>query len=163
MNPTCDMIEFFNKRTNNHICAVNYFAGLLNIAQPKNHDKSKFAEPEFIPYVLFTWYKNKLLRPLPADFLPAWKSAVAHHYANNAHHPEFYKHAEEMPKECIGEMLCDWSAMSYELNTSVFDYFQKTALPKHNFTLPQQNIIADGLAFLEKNKNMKTLNKLWIK
>jgi hypothetical protein len=57
--------EFFEKRTNRHISLVQKYCGNIYeydpkrfdglIEQARNHDDSKYKEPEYSPYVNITW------------------------------------------------------------------------------------------------------------
>jgi hypothetical protein len=76
------------------------------------HDLSKMEEPELTMFDEFTSklkastynseeYKG-FLRDMPA---------LAHHYANNRHHPEHFENGiDGMTVIDIVEMLCDWKA-----------------------------------------------------
>jgi len=64
-----DMKEHFEKRTNYHIDLVNKYLDKIadlnlpeidnNLLKKDSHDKSKFEEPEYTPYLYVNW-KNKL-------------------------------------------------------------------------------------------------------
>lgn len=84
------------------------------------HDQSKLARPEI---EAFTAHSDKLAG---SDYgqaeYEATKKAMAdalqHHYANNRHHPEHFKHGiEDMNLVDIVEMFCDWKAASERHNT----------------------------------------------
>lgn len=69
----------------------------------RDHDDSKFSEPEFEPYAQ-KWFGNK---EKTLEYEEAWK----HHWTNNEHHPEFWL-GEDMPYIYILEMICDWGSFS---------------------------------------------------
>jgi len=77
------------------------------------HDKSKLEDPEVKGFNEHT-AKLKLLEYGSPEYqasLEALKPTLAHHYANNAHHPEhFERGVDDMTLVDIVEMLCDWKA-----------------------------------------------------
>lgn len=79
------------------------------------HDQSKLATPEVEAFTEFT---PKLAgstygSPEYEGFRKAMGPALAHHYANNRHHPEHFKSGvDDMNLVDILEMLCDWKAAS---------------------------------------------------
>jgi len=105
---TDEMIEFFDKRTANHIGLVQKYCQKIDalkmdgledlIKKAEVHDASKLKEPEKTPYVYVTWdYKCKDdgtdFSP-PSNIKDEMSKATKHHVKNNAHHPEFHS-----PKE----------------------------------------------------------------
>lgn len=83
------------------------------------HDQTKLEKPEV---ELFTEYTPKLAGSTYGSneyngFRQALKPALDHHYANNRHHPEHFKHGvDDMNLIDIVEMLCDWKAASERHN-----------------------------------------------
>lgn len=83
------------------------------------HDQSKLERPEV---ELFTEYTPKLAEctynsPEYENFRKAMGPALAHHYANNDHHPEHFKDGiNEMNLVQLVEMFCDWKASSTRHN-----------------------------------------------
>lgn len=79
------------------------------------HDQSKLASPEV---ELFTEYTKALAgstygSPEYEEFRKKMAPALAHHYANNRHHPEHFKSGvNDMNLVDLVEMLCDWKASS---------------------------------------------------
>jgi hypothetical protein len=69
----------------------------------REHDDSKFEEPEFEAYAQHFYGDKKD----SLEFEEAWK----HHWTHNEHHPEFWL-GEDMPYIYILEMLCDWGSFS---------------------------------------------------
>ncbi len=79
----------------------------------REHDQSKLESPEkeifgeFTPELAKTEYGS----PEYKELLEKVKPAIDHHYANNSHHPEYYKGGiNDMNLADIVEMLCDWKA-----------------------------------------------------
>ena len=79
----------------------------------KFHDESKFKDPEkksfdeFIPKLKGSTYGSKEYK----QFLDSMGEALAHHYANNSHHPEHFKNGVDgMTLIDLIEMLADWKA-----------------------------------------------------
>lgn len=85
----------------------------------QKHDQSKLDSPEV---ELFTEYTPKLSAcSYDSDEYKAMKKAMKpaldHHYANNSHHPEYFKNGiEDMNLLDVLEMLCDWKAASERHN-----------------------------------------------
>lgn len=83
------------------------------------HDQSKLQRPEV---ELFTEYTPKLAgstygSPEYEGFRKAMGPALAHHYANNRHHPEHFKNGiNDMNLVDLLEMFCDWKAASERHN-----------------------------------------------
>lgn len=78
------------------------------------HDASKLTEPE---KSAFDRLKALQLSGMDygsqeyRDCLKKEKPAIAHHYAHNSHHPEFWHNGVEgMSLLDVLEMLCDWKA-----------------------------------------------------
>lgn len=83
------------------------------------HDQSKLVSPEvevfaeFTPKLAGSTYGS----PEYEGFRKAMGPALAHHYANNRHHPEHHKKGvEDMNLLDLLEMLCDWKAASERHN-----------------------------------------------
>lgn len=83
------------------------------------HDQSKLERPEV---EMFTEFTSKLATctygsPVYEEFRRAMGPALAHHYANNDHHPEHFKGGvNDMNLFQLVEMLCDWKASSTRHN-----------------------------------------------
>ena len=122
MKPTKEMIEFFDKRTNEHIKRVQKYAIRLAtnydmlgglIKSVNHHDDSKFKDPEYIPYLFITWsYKCKkdgIEFDVPSNIQNKMHQATTNHVLKNPHHPEFWsenrdpinKTNRDKPKEMI--------------------------------------------------------------
>lgn len=98
----------------------------------KEHDKSKFSNEEFEAYRI-KFFKSDEDKDDETDFDNAWK----HHYKHNSHHPEFWvvnldkepkeRKFVEMNKSSFLEMLCDWIAMSFNRNQSLYNWWLNEA------------------------------------
>lgn len=79
----------------------------------ERHDQSKLESPEV---ELFAEYTEKLEActydsPEYKQFLTEMKPALAHHYAHNRHHPEYFAGGLcDMTLLDLVEMICDWKA-----------------------------------------------------
>jgi hypothetical protein len=85
------------------------------LARIDNHDSSKLRIPEkaifdeFTPKLKDSTYGSEEYN----NFLKEMKKALDNHYANNSHHPEFYKNGiNGMDLIDLLEMICDWKAAS---------------------------------------------------
>jgi hypothetical protein len=83
------------------------------------HDQSKLASPEVEAFTEFTpklancTYGSEQYKEFCREMAPA----LAHHYANNRHHPEHYKDGvNDMNLVDLVEMLADWKAASERHN-----------------------------------------------
>lgn len=151
------MENYFMLRTNEHIQRVQKNAQkigeipLIKIA--KKHDLSKFSDDEYIPYIHLTW-KYKLQAEgktyiLPKEIQEKVDNAWIHHKNNNRHHPEFWDSspgktdASVMPDVYIGEMVCDWVAMSQELENSndASNWIEKNVGKRWEFSPYQKDLI----------------------
>lgn len=168
------MREWFDRRTNKHIERVQKYCEKIEkynpekfkglVEQAKDHDKSKFEDPEVNPYVHITWqYKCKedgIEFEAPKDMDDKMNEATNHHVLNNRHHPEFHcgKKADvinrkdrDKPKELIdatkmldldiGEMVADWMSMSEEKNSSPKDWADKNVNIRWKFNDNQKDLI----------------------
>lgn len=89
------------------------------LARGEAHDQSKLDSPEveafteFTPKLAASTYGSAEYE----EFRKAMGSALAHHYANNRHHPEHFKGGiDDMNLIDVLEMLCDWKAASERHN-----------------------------------------------
>jgi len=170
-----EMEEFFNKRTERHINLVrkycdkihNYYPDQFEgiIERGEEHDQSKYADPEVIPYIYITWdYRCKDLGIDPGisdEIHDEMNAASEHHVHNNRHHPEFFCNekstinredrdavpdkiidATEMDDLDIAEMVADWWAMSEEKgDKSPKAWADKNVNKRWKFTKEQKNLI----------------------
>lgn len=125
--PTSEMVEFFERRTREHIDRVRrclaIMASVTEYGQElseraKDHDASKFGPNERTPYVWLTEFHRcrragETFR-YPDGMEEQVREAVRHHVATNRHHPEFHADPNEMTDVDLIEMVCDWTAMSQE-------------------------------------------------
>jgi len=134
--------DFFMTRTHKHIERVQNAAKKIVdkhdeykklLEQVKNHDDSKFQEPEMTPYIELTWAKKDDPK---AKSTKEMNDATLHHIKNNKHHPEYHNKekaninstnrdesiecidASNMDDISVAEMVADWQAMSEELKTN---------------------------------------------
>lgn len=111
-----EMYDWFEERTKNHVKLVRKYCKKIEEHDPdrfkgivergKEHDESKYEDPEYDPYVLITWrYKCKkdgkdfwdgLLSKdeTREDVEEEMLKASEHHVKNNRHHPEFHTDQE---------------------------------------------------------------------
>lgn len=111
---------------------------LLNRAE--QHDQSKLQSPErevfdeYTPLLRASTYGSDEYK----GFLKGMDKALAHHYANNRHHPEHFNNGiQDMNLIDLIEMLCDWKSStmrhadgdvykSIEINQERFGYSDET-------------------------------------
>ena len=116
----------------------------------REHDASKFEEPEFEAYAQ-KWFNNS---GETLEYKEAWK----HHWTNNEHHPEFWL-GEDMPYIYILEMLCDWGSFSIDKGDfrelSDFYYNKAKDDEEKNLSANTKAIIEDILNKLESALELK--------
>lgn len=164
--PTQEMVDWFNERTRRHIALAQKYGAAIAEAFPeysslpdemRDHDASKFTEPEYTPYVFMTWQKKH------SDFKPPdsvnIQATTLHHVVNNSHHPESWSpnpainaqnrdappaeivDATRMPEIAIAEMCADWAAMGEELGNSPLDWAESQIGKRWRFTVEQEALI----------------------
>jgi hypothetical protein len=129
VEPTPEMVAFFERRTNEHIARVRRCLALLAEVtdydeelreRAKVHDASKYGAEERIPYVWLTEYhrcrRNGEPFGYPAGMAEKVKRAITHHVTSNRHHPEFHADPNDMSDFDLIEMVCDWTAMAQEFD-----------------------------------------------
>jgi hypothetical protein len=103
------------------------------------HDNSKLNSPEV---EIFTEYTPKLAKSTYGSdeykgFLKEMQVGLDHHYANNRHHPEYFKNGiNDMNLIDITEMLCDWKAATLRHNNG--DLFTSIELNQKRFKYDDQ-------------------------
>lgn len=111
-----------NYQTMRHIRVVSRLLHLCMedmMRRADAHDRSKLERPEV---ELFTLYTSRLAAttygsPEYEQYRKEMAPALAHHYANNSHHPEHFKNGvNDMTLLDVLEMLCDWKASSLRHN-----------------------------------------------
>jgi hypothetical protein len=127
MQPTPEMLAFYERRTNEHIERVRNCLMVLAqitdhgeelIERARIHDASKFEPEERIPYVWLTEYHRcrRTGQPFayPEGMEERVQQAIRHHVRSNRHHPEFHADPNDMSEVDLIEMVCDWTAMAQE-------------------------------------------------
>ena len=114
--------EATNYQTMRHIERVRNLLSLCVsdlLKRAEAHDQSKLEHPEV---GMFTEFTPKLAKSTYGSseyegFRKAMGPALAHHYANNRHHPEHHKNGiDDMNLIDVLEMLMDWKAASERHN-----------------------------------------------
>lgn len=117
-----DKEKICNSETWKHIHRVNQLINAVItelLKRGEKHDQSKLTSPEV---ELFAEHTDKLSKTTfgSADYEESkklLKPALDHHYANNRHHPEFFKNGvDDMNLIDLIEMLIDWKASSERHN-----------------------------------------------
>lgn len=175
MSDITEMKNWFDYRTGLHIGLVcKYLQEIIDLNLPyldnnileseMVHDKSKFSEPEYTPYLHITW-KYKMQKEgvvyNPPEGIDI-QAATFHHIKVNKHHPEYWDdtvtsecvnpnnrdkpsgnlvNASKMPGEYIACMIADWLAMSEEKNTNVYDWISMNVGKRWHFTFDQKVLI----------------------
>ena len=170
------MKDWFVKRTNKHIKSVQDYCKKIAdydserfgklVDQAKDHDASKFKDPEIEPYIYVTWsYKCKddgVDWEPPEGMDEEMNESTTHHVLNNRHHPEFHAgedsdvinkedrdnpvrdkviDATDMPDLDIGEMVADWMAVSRERGNTPKSWADKNVNIRWKFNDEQKDLI----------------------
>jgi hypothetical protein len=127
IEPTLEMLAFYERRTKEHIERVRRCLALLSqvtdygedlIARARVHDASKFGPQEQIPYVWLTEYHRRRRNGEPFEYpegvAERVRLAIHHHVTTNRHHAEFHADPNGMTDVDLIEMVCDWTAMAQE-------------------------------------------------
>ncbi len=128
--PTEAMVEFYERRTAEHIARVRRCLLALAVADAQHadalreraalHDASKFGPEERAPYIWLTEYYRCRNAGAPFAYPPGVRqqvsAAIRHHLATNRHHPEFHADPNDMTDVDLIEMVCDWTAMAQEFD-----------------------------------------------
>jgi len=161
--PTQEMINFYEKRTKEHIDRVvanmlivsGDFEGLKE--RSTKHDASKYSDIERTPYIWLTEFHRCKNEGEDFTYPPGIEEkvnkATGHHIKTNQHHPESHDSIEDMTETDIVEMVCDWTAMSQELNQdggSAKGWADKNVGTKWKFTNEQKDLIYKTIDILDK-------------
>ena len=128
-----------------HIKRVNEL--LLGVAKELmdraiRHDSSKLEEPEKYLFDKMT-PKLKGLTYGSEEYkksLDELKPALDHHYANNSHHPEYYKNGiDDFTLVDLIEMFLDWKAASERHEDG--DIFRSIEINKNRFKMSDQLVL----------------------
>lgn len=166
--------DFFEKRTNEHIKRVQDAAKKIVdeyseykklLEQVKNHDASKFEEPELTPYIELTWGKRENKKFKTTKEI---NDATLHHIKNNKHHPEYHSDdkanidstnrdesiecidAKNMDDISVAEMVADWQAMAEELGTNTSrEWYDDVKDVRWSFSKEQEELIDKLLKVFE--------------
>jgi len=131
----------------------------------RDHDSSKFKEPQFKAYVEISWSYYQTLdlkKPYPLNQVMQ-SNATIHHIITEKHHPEYWDptfltgnkfnvtnrdgipdtpvDAVMMPLTWIAVMTCDWIAVAQERNTNAGDWANMTINKRWLFTGEQEQLI----------------------
>ncbi len=169
---TPEMEDWFLERTAKHIKLVRKYCKKIFDFDPVKfaeiidrgwvHDRSKFDEPEYTPYVHLNWkHKNKnngQEYKMDPEMEERVHKATEHHILANAHHPEKSAGKASLSRENrdkstelvdgtgmsdldIGEMCADWCAMGEELGNSPIDWADKQVNKRWKFSPSQVKLI----------------------
>jgi hypothetical protein len=177
-----EMVEWFEKRTSYHIESVRRYISIANsvledIDHSKmeqkaiDHDRDKFEQPLFIPYVYLTWYYHCIYGDGPKEFKlsdemqKSCNDMSFKHTKQNSHHPESFDASLEqnqdligtdrdkkslgnkpvdaslMDKESMVEFCCDLCAVGEERGNSPMSFFNKMNGKKWKFNKEQTKFI----------------------
>lgn len=127
IEPTVEMVAFYERRTNEHIERVRRCLAVMATVtdygvelhqRARIHDASKFGTEERVPYIWLSEFHRcrRAGEPFtyPKGMEQRVREAIEHHVTSNRHHPEFHADPNDMTDIDLIEMVCDWTAMSQE-------------------------------------------------
>jgi hypothetical protein len=166
IQPTAEMIEFSDRRTNEHIARVARSLMLLAkvteygdelVERAKVHDASKFGPEERIPYVWLAEHHRHRRNCEPFEYPPRIEEqvqrAIHHHVTTNRHHYQFHADPNDMTDVDLIEMVCDWTAMSQEFDQdggSARGWADKTIGNRVEFNATKAEFIYKMIAELDR-------------
>ena len=164
-----EMTEVFRKTHSEHCTRVwnnleamsNYFEKVdtpasasiaMQLMQRKMlHDHTKLAEPIYVPYVWryyrTYWKKNDEKDTRFTNYFSdrsldqAIRDAIVYHVTHERHPPEWFLEHDEMSNVDIMEMVCDWYAMSQELNDDIDRWVNYVVPRRYHFQKKHQFVI----------------------
>ena len=185
-NAKVEMEDFFQERTAKHIELVNKYLDRLEEHYPytfdKEHDWSKFEDPEHEPYLYITW-KHKMEDEdgdyeTPDEWKDKCDEATFHHIKNNKHHPEHWDKTltenpinkddrdkpsgkvvdgTKMPDKYILEMVADWCAMSEEKGNTPKKWADDNVGVRWEFSPEQKELIYEAIDLMWSTKKKATI------
>ena len=166
IEPTPEMLAFYERRTNEHIERVRRCLALLAkvtdygdelIERARVHDASKFGPEERIAYVWLTEYHRLRRSGTPFEYpegvAETVHRAIQHHVTANRHHPEFHADPSDMSDVDLIEMVCDWTAMAQEFGQdggSARGWADKTIGNRVTFNADKRRFIYQMIAELDR-------------
>ncbi|KKN56102.1 hypothetical protein LCGC14_0575800 [marine sediment metagenome] len=166
--PTRSMVDFFERRTLEHINRVVKFMHQLDgfggfsveelDERGRQHDRDKYTDVDLVlPYVWVTEYhrvKNET-GEVPDDLQQQYSlasDATGRHVEQNRHHPEAHDSTDDMMPLDLAEMVCDWAAMAEELDQgSPRGWADQNVGTKWKFTDQQVDFIYRCICWLEEH------------
>lgn len=162
--PTQEQLDFFKKRTQEHIDRVvkfmqqlegfNGFTAAVLEERARLHDRDKYTELA-LPYIWITEYyrvKNET-GSVPDELQQQYDLAAGAsgtHVQQNPHHPEAHGSPEDMSDLDLVEMVADWSAMAEELGQgSCRGWADENVNTKWQFSDQQTELIYAAIDWLE--------------
>jgi len=131
------------------------------------HDDTKIMEDgEFKPYVWRYW-RTKWRKEGGIDkrFTTAFNfddqldhfitEGVWHHVKHNRHHPEYHLDHDDMNQIDMIEMICDWCAMSEELDTNIYEWVEYVVPRRYHFSNYKYERIISTIKMLEEFKEKR--------
>ena len=166
--PTKAMVEFYEKRTREHIgrvqknCEALADSGLLIPeasrklrARGESHDASKYGDAERGPYIWITEFYRCKNAGIPFEYPEGMEkicrdaSGLHVHNTDNGHHPEAHKSPSYMDDVDLAEMVCDWHGMSQEVGGKTREWADRNVGSKWEFTPAQVKRIYEFIEFFE--------------
>ena len=149
-----DAEQLTNAETMRHVLTVR--AILLEaveelVFRARNHDVSKFSDPEVAFFAKHTEGLKHLVygsEEYRAE-LRKMKPAIDHHYAHNPHHPEYHDGIMNMNLFDLLEMLCDWKASGLRHTTGSLQKSLAINVPRYEIPPVLERILQNTLSKID--------------
>ena len=152
-----------------NLLAMHSYRGIklaLLLERANNHDASKYLFPERDSYIWINWkYKcerEKIAFTYPKAVEETVMQGWRHHITTNAHHPEAHANENKMQLIDMIEMVCDWTAISQEINCGVGSalvWAEQNIESKWNFSNKNRQLIFSIIKELDE-RNQYQSNRL---
>lgn len=160
-------VEHIHRVQNNMVKIVTDFREALRLTDSEcqqlmhsvmKHDRSKFSEMQFYPYIELTEYYHQRKKlgnkeyQYPSDAIKNQVDvAIKDHYHQENHHPERIENTEiEYTQLEAIETVCDLQAMAQEFGEGTCrGYFEKVWVPKHANKFPSEINMQDTFNLMD--------------
>lgn len=109
--------------------------GMHLLKRATKHDNSKLEEEELEALAKIA-EDGDSMREASEKLSDFKKAAIALHWKNNRHHPEFFSDVSNMDEIDILEMVCDWHARSCQYHTNLIEFCETRQ--ENRFHFPQE-------------------------
>lgn len=167
--PVETIFDFYLRRVQCHVRAVNYFANLIGHKFPE-HDHDKICEPIRTGYAFVSYAKHHHEFKLPPQYDELFHIAHATHHKSATHHIEHYGDVSEISKITLTEMVCDWFSANFEdrqtatpgtrAYASVMEFFNE-CMAQLPWTDDQRAYIVELINYIDAHMDADAVAAIW--